>query len=320
MTKQNYFLLVVLALLSICVLSETNLRSERAANIPTESKDDEVKILKKKEAATPLEYMLPKKRKLQDPGALARLMDVTRVEFSDGGGRYCIGFSPYVEDYAPGMSPPRDPPRELVDRLMTNLVNSGRIKCILSYGVNADVVSLAQEKGLEVILGTWIDIDPNVNAQQTEAAIELAKRYPETVIAVICGWEVRLRHNRAVAVDVVNTCYRRMKDAGLTIPITHMASWPEWCDEEFPGERFPQCGRWSQIDSDAVLVTAYSWWENQVVDPVSRFPCIVAEESANFHLDRLKKVIETYPDKPVILSEFGWCVFIYNISFLVEPF
>lgn len=80
---------------------------------------------------------------------------------------------------------------------------------------------------------------------------------------------------------------------------------PEWCDEEFPGEKFPRCLRWEPIGSavDLLLVTAYSWWENQVP---GRFPCITPTASAAFLIDRLRVVAATYPEKPTILSEFGW--------------
>lgn len=98
------------------------------------------------------------------------------------------------------------------------------------------------------------------------AGIALANSYRDVITAVMCGSEIRLRHNRAVAVPLVRTCVTRLRAAGVTQPLTHQATWPEWCNEEFPGQLFPRCERWDDVASivDFISQTSYSWWENRV--------------------------------------------------------
>lgn len=148
-------------------------------------------------------------------------------------------------------------------------------------------------------------------AVQIDAGIALAKRFPETIVAISCGSEVRLRLFAGVANTVVSDCLRRLRAANVSQPLGYQGTWPEWCNEDFPGQHFPACLRWEPIVSlvDVVFVTAYSFWENRVgpqSGEIQRFPCVTPAGSANFHVHRLLTVTNTYPDKAVILSEFGW--------------
>jgi len=128
----------------------------------------------------------------------------------------------------------------------------------------------------------------------------------------------------------------RVRAGGVAQPVTHQATWPEWCDEEFPGEIFPLCRPWTAISSivDYISQTTYSWWESRVkvswwqargrqstttrafrvtavvcsCHPMSqiRFGCIPPEDAASFHLERQLKVQSTYPDQLVVMSEVGY--------------
>jgi len=88
---------------------------------------------------------------------------------------------------------------------------------------------------------------------------------------------------------------------------------------------YPKCERWNEVAAivDYVSVTIYAWWENRMkvkgvpetcgarqprrATPNTvratghlplqvRFPCIPPEGAANFHIQRLQQVQQTYPE------------------------
>lgn len=225
-------------------------------------------------------------------------------------GKYCVDFSPYVAGYEPGV----EPPRGVVSQQLDSLLASGKVKCLLTYGSlggAAFVPALLREKGrtdIKVIQGVWLDDYDGNNAPndaQIDAGVALANSYRDVIVAVMCGSEIRLRHNRAIAVPLVRDCVNRMRAAGVQQPLTHQATWPEWCNEETPGELFPRCERWDDVASivDFISQTTYSWWENRVK---LRFPCVPPDQAAEFHMNRQFAVAQTYPEKLVIMSEVGY--------------
>jgi hypothetical protein len=152
-------------------------------------------------------------------------------------------------------------------------------------------------------MNVWLDGVEGDDAQ-IDAGIVLAKAYPDTIIAVSCGSEIRLRKTRTVAVPVIVGCINRMRAADVRQPLMHQATWPEWCDEETPGSLYPdKCKRWQPVANlvDIIGVTAYLFWENTVL---VRFPCLLIQAAPGFHIDRFRETIARY-DQPVILTEFG---------------
>lgn len=162
--------------------------------------------------------------------------------------------------------------------------------------------------------GLWVSPQhhhplPAPPASQIDSGIYLAKQFPDTVVGISCGSEVRLRWYAGVANREVAECIRRVRAAGVVQPVGSQATWVEWCDEAFlnePSFGHPPCRRWEPIASlvDVLFVTSYAFWENRA--PTARFPCILPHTSAAFHVETLRNVASTYPDKLVILSEFGW--------------
>jgi len=215
---------------------------------------------------------------------------------------FCVSFSPYVNGLSPDYGP--QPTPELVGTLLDKLVQTGQVKCIYTFGstrINGVIPEMAQARGLKVILTAWLSNDTAANQAETLRAITLAKQYPETVIALNCGSEVRYRLGAQLATEVVGTCIRNVRAAAVRQPVSTSDVWPAWCNDNVQ-----TCSRWEPIGSqvDIILVTAFPWWEN--IQGGGRFPCFTAEGAAGHELDRFAVVKGTYPDKPVILSEFGW--------------
>jgi len=136
------------------------------------------------------------------------------------------------------------PPRDVVAAQIAAIAAAGNIKCLLTYGSlggAAFVPELAAAHGMKVIQGVWLDPDA-ANQEQINGGIALANANPDTVSAVMCGSEIRLRtKNHVVAEQLVASCVQQMRAAGVKQPLTHQATWPEWCNEEFPGQLFPNC-------------------------------------------------------------------------------
>lgn len=82
----------------------------------------------------------------------------------------------------------------------------------------------------------FVDAPPFPNQDQIDSGIALATTFPDSVVGMICGSEVRLRNDAAVAESVITDCVTQLRAAGISQPIGHSATWPEWCNEDFPGQ------------------------------------------------------------------------------------
>lgn len=243
----------------------------------------------------------------------ASIKELTRVT----GDMFCVGFGPYIAGFTP--KPPKiEPPWELIAILLDAITTTNRIKCIWLYGAlgaNAMTVGLANQRGLAVVQGIYIDftLSTDQNREEIQAGIWLARHYPETIKALICGNEVRMRasvgNDRGweTANDLVLACLQQAREAGVIQPLSTQASWFEWCDENFPGQHFPTCAVWNPVAAavDFVAANIYGWWTSRAN---TMFGCIPPEQVPEWTVGRLTKLMETYEPigKAVIAAEIGW--------------
>lgn len=168
-------------------------------------------------------------------------------------------FSPYVDGYDPVDGPHPSP--QLIDTLLDNLINQAGFRCIMTYGVLNGLdytFEAAQTRGMKVIAILWLDTDPAVNEASITRGIEKAKQYPDTILRLSCGSEVRVRHGAAVAEPIVRGCVDRLKQADVTQPVTSIDTWWGWCNEARP------CQRWGLADDlDWIGINVFPWWENR---------------------------------------------------------
>jgi exo-beta-1,3-glucanase (GH17 family) len=216
-----------------------------------------------------------------------------------GGSLRCVAFSPYVEGYDPDYGP--HPAPSVIDELLDLIMNQTDFRCIMTYGMlhGLDhVFEAAQDRGMKVIAIVWLGTDTSVNDQSIDLGIQEAKQYPETIVRVSCGSEVRATHGAEVADPIIRDCLERFRAGGISQPITSIDTWWGWCNESWP------CQRWGLADDvDWIGINVFPWWENKYS---SLFPCTTAAEAASFHLARFQDVMARYPGKEVILTEFGW--------------
>lgn len=210
----------------------------------------------------------------------------------------CVAFSPYVGNITPDYG--AHPPRELIDALLDKLVKETRFRCIMTYGVLNGLeytFAAAKARHLKVIAIIWLDKDIAVNNQSIASGIELAKAFPDTIIKLSCGSEVRTR-NDPVFDGEITKCMDGLRKAGVKQPITTIDTWWEWCNRATP------CHQTSfGATVDWIGINIFPWWENK---NSGVHTCVTAEQAADFHIARLEDIRRTYPGKEVIVTEFGW--------------
>ncbi|MEQ1557538.1 MAG: exo-beta-1,3-glucanase [Methyloglobulus sp.] len=222
----------------------------------------------------------------------------TPTETSDNNALQCVAFSPYVGAFTPNYGPA--PSHELIDNLLDTLVKETRFRCIMTYGVINGLdytFSAAKARHLKVIAIIWLDKDIPINDQSIASGIQVAKAFPDTIIKLSCGSEVRTRHGNAFDGEI-SKCIDGLRKAGIKQPITTIDTWWEWCNRETPCH---QTAFSSQVDW--IGTNIFPWWENK---HSGLHTCTNAEQAADFHIERLTRIRKTNPGKDVIMTEFGW--------------
>ena len=195
----------------------------------------------------------------------------------------CLSYAPFRGDESPLVGDIQIDPARIAADLGQLATRTG---CIRTYGVNHGthlVPELAKQAGLKVMLGIWLAPEPDRNRRQIDTAIDLARRYPEVVSAVVVGNEVLLRGEMTPA-DLGATI-REVK-AAVPVPVTY-ADVPEfWL-------RHPDLAK----DVDFVTIHLLPYWED--------FPTPVAGAVAHAEATR-QKIVALLPDKEIFIGEIGW--------------
>ncbi|MBF0185438.1 MAG: glycoside hydrolase family 17 [Magnetococcales bacterium] len=197
-------------------------------------------------------------------------------------GRYqCLSYAPFRDGQTP-----YDPhlfitPAQIEEDL-TQL--APLTACVRTYSATQGqgaVVELAEKNGLQVLLGTWIGPDKEINGQQIAATLAVAK--PGVVRALIVGNEVLLRRelNAAQLIEVLQTVRNR-----TSLPITYADVWEFWLQNPQVAEHV-----------DFLTIHLLPYWEDH--------PVGVAQALKHVQ-DILVKMRATFPGKPILVGEIGW--------------
>jgi exo-beta-1,3-glucanase (GH17 family) len=210
----------------------------------------------------------------------------------------CVAFSPYVGNINPNYG--ASPSHELIDTLLDKLIKQTRFRCLMTYGVLNGLeytFAAAEARKLKVIAIIWLDKDIAVNDQSIAKGIEVAKAFPKTIVKLSCGSEVRTRHGNVFDGEIVR-CIDGLRNAGVKQPITTIDTWWEWCNRAAPCQKTG-----FEAKADWIGVNIFPWWENK---HAGVHTCVPVDKAADFHIARLEEIRLTYPDKDVVLTEFGW--------------
>ena len=150
------------------------------------------------------------------------------------------------------------------------------------------VPAIANEFGLKVTVGAWIDKNADRNEREIAAALELAKRN-SNVIGIVVGNETIYRGEQKVE-DLIEIIQRVKKQTN--VPVTTGEIWNIWRDN-------PQLA--SAVDFIAAHILPY--WEN--------FTAQQAVDQAMYIYGLLR---DTFPGKRIVIAEFGWPSAGYNLK------
>ncbi len=150
------------------------------------------------------------------------------------------------------------------------------------------VPGIAQEFGLRVTIGAWIDKHQERNEREIRSVIELAKRNGN-VNGIIVGNETVYRGEQKVS-DLIPMIQRVKRSTN--VPVTTGEIWHVWIEH-------PELV--SQVDYIAAHILPY--WEG--------FSESQSVDQAILIYDKLRAA---YPGKRIVIAEFGWPSAGYNLK------
>jgi exo-beta-1,3-glucanase (GH17 family) len=159
-------------------------------------------------------------------------------------------------------------------------------RCVRTYSVRqglGEVPESARKAGLKVWLGIWIGRDAVENRHEIELAIDLARRYPDVIEALIVGNEVLLRREKT---SVELAALIEEVRAATSLPVTYADVWEFWL-------RNPSLAQ----TVDFLTVHMLPYWED---DPI-------AVTAAVGHAMTMVDLVQTaFPGKEIVVGEAGW--------------
>ena len=196
-----------------------------------------------------------------------------------------VSYAPFASSTNPDAGGVATPEQIRADLKLLAPLTRG-IRLYSSTGGVELVPGIAQEFGLRVTAGAWIDKNPERNEREIRSAIALAKRY-SNVKSVIVGNETIYRADQTVP-ELIKKIQRVKRSTN--VPVSTGEIWNVWIEH-------PELV--SAVDYIAAHVLPY--WEGlsgqQAVD------------QAVLIYDKLR---EAYPGKRIVIAEFGWPSAGYN--------
>jgi exo-beta-1,3-glucanase (GH17 family) len=196
---------------------------------------------------------------------------------------YCVSYAPFRG---------RQSPLDLSTRIEAAQIDedlkrlSALTDCVRVYSVDSgleNVPEIAQRHGLKVLLGAWVSGHRDRTEYQIRTTVALAKRFPDTIRAVIVGNEALLRGE--IAPDALAQLIAEVKSQ-VTVPVSYADVWEFWVRN-----------RQLADVADFVTVHILPYWEDHPV---------AAGEAAG-HVDTIRKhVVETFPGREIVIGEVGW--------------
>ena len=195
----------------------------------------------------------------------------------------CLSYAPFRPGQSPLDSTTRVEPWQIDEDLA---LLAAVTQCVRTYSADFGldrVPEVAKRHGLKVIQGLWLSGEPDKNRYQIQTAIELAKRHPEVITAVVVGNEVLLRGEMA-APDLLNVI--RTVKSQVPVRVTYADVWEFWL-------RNP-----ALLDAvDFVTIHILPYWED--------FP--IPAGSGGAHIDSIRQqVAAAFAGKEILIGETGW--------------
>lgn len=206
------------------------------------------------------------------------------LHLSEGEKLKCVSYAPY---HLPGQTPFDKEARVSREQISADLTALAKITdCVRLYSIDQgldQVLGVARETGLTVLLGAWIGFDRKKNAVELDKAITLANENPDVVRALIVGNEVLLRRERSE--EEMRALIREAKSKAK-VPVTYADVWEFWIKHDSLA-----------AEVDFVTVHILPFWEDEPVD---------IEHALAHVADIHTKVSAHFAGKSILIGETGW--------------
>jgi len=198
-----------------------------------------------------------------------------------------VTYAPFAKDQDAARG---DKPRvEQMERDMRTL--AGRVRYIRTYtaldGVD-QIARIADQYGIRVIAGGWVDHRVDLSQRETAALIRMANANPN-VDRVLIGNETVLRWdgNPLKNTDLSPAQlirYIRQVKRNVKVPVSTAEPWHIWL-------KFPELAR----EVDYIAIHSLPYWDEKS-----------NEENVAYLKRRIEELRAVYPTKNIIVTEVGW--------------
>jgi glucan 1,3-beta-glucosidase len=196
---------------------------------------------------------------------------------------YCVSYAPFRGQQTPFDRSTRIEPGQIEEDLarLAPLTD-----CVRTYSTELGldrVPEIAQRHGLKVIQGVWLGRDRARNRVEIDTAVEIARRYPGTVRAIVAGNEVLLRGE--LSPSGLSGLIREVKSR-VAVPVTYAEVWEFWLRNREVADAV-----------DFVTIHVLPYWED--------IP--IPAETAAEHVASIRRMVgEAVAGKEILLGEVGW--------------
>jgi cellulose synthase/poly-beta-1,6-N-acetylglucosamine synthase-like glycosyltransferase/exo-beta-1,3-glucanase (GH17 family) len=159
------------------------------------------------------------------------------------------------------------------------------------------VPPIANEFGLKVMVGAWIDKNTERNEREISAAIDLAK-HNGNVNGIVVGNETIYRGDQKI--DDLIKLIQRVKGS-VNVPVTTGEIWNIWQDDSIEAAQNNRQSLASSVDFIAAHILPY--WEG-----------FSDKQAVDQALIIYQKLRDTFPGKRIVIAEFGWPSAGYNLQ------
>ena len=196
----------------------------------------------------------------------------------------CLSYAPFRR---PGETPFDPQAFVTVSRIEDDLRRiASRTGCVRTYGVSQGidaVPAVAERLGMTVLLGAWLGRDRRANETELRKVIEVARRHPQTVRAVVVGNEVMLRGELPEAELIAHVARVR---AAVPMPVTYADVWEFWL-------KHPAIANAVSF----VTIHVLPYWED---DPVG------IDEAIGHVVSVWHEMRRRLPGQEIVVGETGW--------------
>jgi exo-beta-1,3-glucanase (GH17 family)/cellulose synthase/poly-beta-1,6-N-acetylglucosamine synthase-like glycosyltransferase len=163
----------------------------------------------------------------------------------------------------------------------TNAIRTYTVK-----DVQAMIPAMARKHKLNVTLGAWISADFERNEAEIATVIQLTRENWRNVVRVVVGNESLLREEvtSEQLCDYIDRVRAGIREAGSRVPVSTAEPWHVWI-------KHPELGK----HADYIATHMLPYWEG-----------IQMERAVDYIVDHVNLLKETFPDKPVVITEVGW--------------